>query len=728
MKIEKTAEKTYHIYENPKDDAMLYRYGILARDGVCPDDGACTEENGVLTFRAGKRDVTVETESRAAGGFRLRIPLTERERLFGLGDATRECVMVRGMRTEMFIENVTSYGPMPVLYSDAGWALVLNCTFRNSFDCAKTDPSAVVIEASGGAPDFYLFRGKGLQELVGLVTAVTGRPMLLPKFAYGLTFVQNEETDARSMLWDIRTLRDRDIPCDTMGLEPAWMEQYYDFSTEKEWNKKLFPLPSWYPKNSADNFSFFFPMREMGMQLSLWLCSEYDLFYEEDRQLKKEQALAAERAEGKEPSPDSVIIDEHFAPGHSMDRITHKGEPWFEHLKKFVDNGAAAFKLDGSNQVIPHPDRLWGGKYLDEEAHNIYPVILEKQITKGFADYTGRRLLLYSAGAYTGTQQFAATWAGDTGGGPKTLVSLMNYAMCGHSNTACDIDVTDPESIHYGFLTPWSQYFCWANWKYPWFLKKEREDLIRFYAQLRSSLVPYLYTMAHKAYETGLPLLRPLPLMYEDTDRFDGVKNEYMLGDELLVGVFDMHLTLPEGRWVDYFTEQVYSGDLTYEIPAGRGGALFVREGSILVTMQPQKYVLEKPHDYIVSVYPGADCEYTLYEDDGFTYDYREGKCARTRFVLSDSSEDGYTLTVYPRTGDFPGRPDNGHDILHNSIPEILPMQRVRDMTVSLHGKKPSAVLCGGKEVPFVCDGKTASFVLPAEAHENGVLTYRVRY
>ena len=301
MKIEKTAEKTYHIYQNPKDDAMLYRYGILARDGVCPDDGACTEENGVLTFRAGKRDVTVETEVHAAGGFRLRIPLTERERLFGLGDATRECVMVRGMRTEMFIENVTSYGPMPVLYSDAGWALVLNCTFRNSFDCAKTDSSAVVIEAAGGAPDFYLFRGKGLQELVGLVTAVTGRPMLLPKFAYGLTFVQNEETDARSMLWDIRTLRDRDIPCDTMGLEPAWMEQYYDFSTEKEWNKKLFPLPSWYPKNSADNFSFFFPMREMGMQLSLWLCSEYDLFYEEDRQLKKEQALAAERAEGKNP-------------------------------------------------------------------------------------------------------------------------------------------------------------------------------------------------------------------------------------------------------------------------------------------------------------------------------------------------------------------------------------------------------------------------------------------
>jgi len=48
-------------------------------------------------------------------------------------------------------------------------------------------------------------------------------------------------------------------------------------------------------------------------------------------------------------------------------------EPWFEHLKKFVDQGAAAFKLDGSSQVIEHPTRKWGNGMTDEEMHNLYP-------------------------------------------------------------------------------------------------------------------------------------------------------------------------------------------------------------------------------------------------------------------------------------------------------------------------------------------------------------------
>ncbi len=46
-----------------------------------------------------------------------------------------------------------------------------------------------------------------------------------------------------------------------------------------------------------------------------------------------------------------------------MDKVTKPGEAWFDHLKKFVDNGAEAFKLDGSDQVIPFPDRLWAGRY-----------------------------------------------------------------------------------------------------------------------------------------------------------------------------------------------------------------------------------------------------------------------------------------------------------------------------------------------------------------------------
>lgn len=732
MRLIKNGENIYRVFDGKAEASLLDRYEILNLGTELENDGGAEltegEKCSTVSLYA-KRKVKFEIFYREDKGYHIRIPLEKKERLFGLGDATRESVMIRGTRADMTVENIASYGPMAVILSDSGWAMVLDCTYRSIIDCAKCDPDAVNIDTAGGNVSLFLFRADTLKELISLVTTVTGRPALLPKFAYGLTFVQNEDIDARDLLSDIRRLRDLDIPCDTMGLEPAWMEKHYDASINKKWNQKLFPIPSWYPENSSEDFTMFYPMREMGMNLSLWLCNDYDLFYEEERQISEK----SERENGDEKtknSSDAVIIDEHLSSPIRLDRITDPDIPWFDHLKKFVDNGAAAFKLDAAYQVNSHPDRFWCRKYTDAEIHNLYPVVLVKQLYKGFAEHTGRRLLLYTAGAFLGTQQYAATWSGDTGGGQGTLVSMMNYAMCGHSNTACDIDPTDPRSIHYGFLTPWSQYFCWANWRYPWFLGPEKEEMIRFYSRLRSSLVPYLYTLAHNAYETGIPVLRPLPLVYEETDRFDGTTNAYMLGDKLYVGAFDMNLKLPEGRWVDYFTGETVEGgrDITYEIPAGRGGALFVKEGSVLVTMKPQKYILEKQHDYIISVYPGADDSFTLYEDDGFTFDYQSGGCATTKIRMENTSPEGFDLVVFRREGGFDGRPDNGHDIVRNSIPKIRPMQPQGDMTVEIHGKAPSKIIFSGKEIDFTLSGGVAAFRLDAAVHEESDARFTVKY
>lgn len=714
LNVKLTENGIYHIFDGEAKKGMLSRYGIFATDKENTVDGVCKADDGGVLFS--ERRVSCEKKKK---GYVITLPLVKNERLFGGGDATREALMMRGQRLEINISNIVSYGPMGVILSDVGWAFVLNCTYKSVFDCGKSSENEFKVETFGGDIDFYLIKGEGLKDLLSKVTLVTGRPTLLPKFAYGLTLVENEQLDARALLWDIKTLRDRKIPCDTIGLEPSWMSKYYDYTTEKKWNEKLFPFPSWQKENTSSDFTFFYPMRRMGMQLSLWLCENYDLFYKEDNDLKKDEELGY--GDGAE------IIDANFRSAVRNDKITKIEEEWFEHLKKFVDNGAAAFKLDGATQVLPHPDRLWGGKYLDEEVHNIYPIILAKQMERGYCDYTGRRLLLYSAGAFTGVQKYAATWAGDTGGGQKTLVSLMNYAMCGHSNTSCDIDVS-LEGLHYGFLIPWSQYFCWANWCYPWFMGDELETAIREYSTLRSTLIPYLYTMAHNAYATGIPVLRPLPLVYEDETRFDNVNNAYMLGDCFYVGVFDMSLKLPKGRWVDYFTGKTYEGDIEYQPPKGKGGALFVKEGSVFVTMVAQNYVMEKTHDYILNVYPGKDCEFSLYEDDGLTFDYREGGYATTRFEVTDSSGNGFKLVIYPREGGYDGRPDNGHDIRNNSIPKIPSIAPENDYTVKINAKNIKRILLDGESIAFSeSDGKTV-FIAPTGARNGKKLTYTVEY
>ena len=191
-----------------------------------------------------------------------------------------------------------------------------------------------------------------------------------------------------------------------------------------------------------------------------------------------------------------------------------------------------------------------------------------------------------------------------------------------------------------------------------------------------------------------------------------------------------MHIPLPEGRWVDYFTGDIYEGDtdIDYTTPEGIGGALFVRSGDIIVTMKPQRYILERAHQYRIDLFPDTRASsYELYEDDGFTEDYKKGGYAKTRIESSGVKDGRVTLTVYPRTGDFAGRPDNGHDIMKNSIPKIPPMLPQGDMDVVIHTKKAvSAVSLNGTPITFTACPEGICFKVDAALHESGTLAYEV--
>ncbi|MBQ3553148.1 MAG: glycoside hydrolase family 31 protein [Clostridia bacterium] len=706
-------DKITRIFE--RNDSMLTRYHIL-NDG---DAEAMSFDSNSAVFAAGKRELSISFTKKGKG-FEVRIPLSAKERIFGGGDATKKSVMHRGHTLVMDTKNIVCYGPIPFFMSSDGWAILMNCTYCHSYDIGETEPDTMIITAQEGTLDFYIFCGDNFAELLKSYTDISGKPMVLPKIAYGFTMCENDQCTAYSLLETCKNFREHDIPCDIISLEPGWMETYYDYTTEKKWDPTRFYLPYWKEPNQSGERTFFFPMREMGMNLSLWLCENYDLFYEEEGNTQE----ARDTGFGE----DAQIADVHLTSAKSLDTITKVGEPWFEHLKKFVDNGAVGFKLDGADQLLYHTDRLWAGKFSDKEVHNAYPIVLAKQMEQGFREHTDRRPFMFTADCYAGIQQYAASWTGDIGGGPRTIPAIFNYAMCAHSNTSCDMGFLNAGQIHYGFLLPYSQFNNWSQWHYPWFLAKEREDMIRTYSKLRSSLFPYIYTMAHEAHRSGMPVARPLPLIYEDTDRFDEVRNLYMLGENLLVGVFDMHFDLPEGVWVDYITGKEYEGTIDYEIPEGMGGALFVRKGSVLFTMQPQKYLLEKEHDYILRVYPGADCEGRMIEDDGWSYDYEEGKVAETRVAIENSAADGFTLVLDKRVGGFDGKPDNGHDHRGNSIPKISGMQPIRDITVKIAGKEPKSISIDGKEQAFTYEDGYTLFTVLAKDHEMKNLNYQVRY
>ena len=661
----------------------LVRYGVVRSDlppapvEVAEDEQAVhldtgearltvRRADGRMSLRDGQGNLLVQDaeapRSDPERGFRACFALRDDERLYGLGDETRDRLQKRGHRTRMVLRNVVSYAPIPFLMSTGGWAIFLNSTWFHEVDAGATDADRLVFSARRGELDYYLIAGRGLPELLDRYTQVTGRPAVLPMWAYGLTWVCDERgVRARDVLYEALTFRREGIPCDLIGLEPDWMEQHYDFSVDKQWSTERFHQPFWMPHERPGGFCA--ALKNMGFRLSLWLCCDYDVSEHEEKLLRGGDAPAAEEEQATAASEDryeeDIIRDPHFVPRY-FDTITRPGEPWFEHLKKFVDNGAAAFKLDGSNQICFHPDRKWRNGMDDEEMHNLYPVLLAKQMSLGFAEHTGRRAMIYTAGGYAGIQQYAATWAGDTGGGEKPLASVLNHGLSGHSNASCDMQVWSRHGIHFGFLQPWSQVLCWHQYNQPWFLPEELQRLFKRYARLRYRLLPYLYSAAHTAARTGMPMMRAMPLAAPDDPRSDELLLQYMLGDSLLTCAFTDAIHLPAGRWVDYWTDEVYEGplELQYEAPEDCGGPLFVRAGGIIPTWPDMDFVGQKPLDIVgLEVYPGASGSFTLYEDDGVSLGYLDGEVATTA-INCEAREDSLTLTIGPRVGRYEGMPE----------------------------------------------------------------------
>jgi alpha-glucosidase (family GH31 glycosyl hydrolase) len=183
--------------------------------------------------------------------------------------------------------------------------------------------------------------------------------------------------------------------------------------------------------------------------------------------------------------------------------------------------------------------------------------------------------------------------------------------------------------------------------------------MFRFYAQLRYSLIPYIYSAAIQATVSGIPIIRPMALAYPDDRNLDECVNQFMFGENILVGAFTDTVYLPEGNWIDYWTGIKYAGKQTLKcnIPENRGGPLFIRSGAIIPCQKPVQYIGDQPTETIIlKVYPEGQSSYTLLEDDGISFNYETGAIAATKF---DCHAEGnkMELTIHATRGSYKGMP-----------------------------------------------------------------------
>lgn len=172
------------------------------------------------------------------------------------------------------------------------------------------------------------------------------------------------------------------------------------------------------------------------------------------------------------------------------------------------------------------------------------------------------------------------------------------------------------------------------------------EPICQKYLDLRYQLLPYLYTAIREAHDTGLPIMRALWLHYPDDPLAVERGDEYLFGPSLLVapviekGAKTRTLYLPHGTWYDFWTEEEMEGgrEITRDVDLSTI-PLYVRAGSILPFGPVKQYTTEKTNGPLsLRVYPGKDGNFSLYDDDGISFNYKKGEYARLLSAWDDQS------------------------------------------------------------------------------------------
>ena len=569
----------------------------------------------------------------------ISIRLEDGERFYGGGSASHEHIQHRGELLRMWATYQQTEIPMPFMMSSRGWGIYDNTTRKCFFDVGSLDRDLFNILNTCDEADFFLLLGEDMPAVLDKYTLLTGRTYVLPKWAYGFCFGPNMLEGQFDILRDAAMFRQADVPCDLFWLEPQWMAKFYDYSTAKDWDYDRFsPEPFWIrgsqPKVLHHNL-FIGRLREMGFRLGLWLCSEYD------QSLVEEDAIALREG-----------------------RDTSGREHWMDHLTRFLDQGVAGFKLDGARTFEEHPDRAYYNGSTDAVMHNLNQVLLTKQLAQMGRKHNGRRSWHHYCAGWSGSQHWGAMFSGDNGGGRAALFDQLNLGMSGFLNTSCDVMYVSAEeempSLHFGFFLPWVQVNSWFAMLHPFYLDKPHQDIYRFYAKLRYSLAPYIYSMALSAVRDGMPIVRAMPLVFPDDRACDDLAWQYMFGPWYCVGVFSNEIYLPAGTWTDAWTgERIVSKGETVKrtYPEGRSGLLFIRDGAIIPTQGEVSYLGVRPfNDLTWTLYPHGDSSFTLLDDDGESYGFEDGSVAST-LVECHEKNGAVRIVVHPVEGGFAGMP-----------------------------------------------------------------------
>ncbi len=585
-------------------------------------------------------------------GCALELPMTKDERIYGLGLNTTLFEM-SGKRA--FIvpsdhpENETneSHAPAPFYVSSNGFGVFVDTARFASFYAGNVDPvtqqhqrTMLVDVPSAQGVDVYLFAGPTMMDVVRRYNLFSGGGCVPPMWGLGIAYRGLAKFSADDSLKLAKSFRDDHIPCDIWGLEPGWQTKSYSCSFV--WNTANFPDP--------DNFVH--QMSTMGYRLNLW-----------------EHCFT---------SPASPIHDA-LAPYSGNFRVWGGLVPDFaspqarkifidHHEKEVFSKGVSGVKLDEcdyqpfrSTGVWSFPEASAFPSGMDgEQMHSMIGVLYQQTMKVPF-DRRNQR----TWGLVRNSHALAAPL-------PYTVYSdsydlhcyVRGVAKSGFGGLLWTPEVRNADSVEEFYrrtqvviFTPFALINSWFLKLPPWLqvdrAKNNAGEVMANHAEvtaatkklfdLRMSLVPYLYAAFNEYHLHGTPPNRALVMDWPDDPKVATIDDQFMCGPSIMVAPLfpgQTHRTvyLPKGTWYDFWTKEKYDGGQTIDISKPPEiGPVFVKGDTLLPLAAPTEHFDDDIcYDITVNVYGDHPAATTLFEDDGVSNDFEQGKQNRIDLSWSD--------------------------------------------------------------------------------------------
>jgi len=596
---------------------------------------------------------------------------------------------------------------IPVLFAvgsnSENYGLLVDQPYKQQWDLTG-DPWKM--ETWGDQIRWYTMTGPDLPDLREDYLELTGRPPVPPKKALGLWVSEYGYDNWTEVNDTLNGLRNADFPVDGFLLDINWFGGVTAGSDNTNmgtlaWDTANFPNPATTIANYEANDGIgLITIEESYVGAGL---AEHD-------DLEAEGFLVRNGCSAC--SPVYLTSNDWWGRGGMIDWTQPAaGDYWHDQKRQaLVDDGIIGHWLDlGEPEMYDANDWTAGvlpGKHDHADYHNLYNLAWAESVATGYNDNAEpQRLFILSRSGAAGIQRFgAAMWSGDIGSTLQALASQQNVqmhmSMSGIDYYGSDIGGFRREMLNSDLNELYTQWFANGSWfdvpvrphtenlsgtneTSPALIGDTASNLANI--RQRYELTPYYYSLAHRAYLYGEPLVPPLVYYYQNDNNVREMGNEKLIGRDILVGVVagagerQRNIYLPAGDWVNYHTNQTYTstGQWFNAIPLWINGEFrlpaYVRAGAIL----PKMYVDDQTmnvtgrrldqstrDELIVRVYADSTASsFTIYEDDGTTTAYEAGS-VRTTLASQSLSGSTATVTIASSSGTYAGAPSSRNNVV----------------------------------------------------------------